>query len=262
METFGAVKNVDPSSAEESRAKEILHSTTFHDGKKYVVGMLWQEPDIELPNNYYAALAQLKSLENRLGKDADLRERYAQLIKNDLEKGYVKTVEPSESQKRSKREWYLPHHLVLNPNKPGKVRRVLNGAALFHKQSPNSALMAGPDLLQNLLYIILKFRQHRYAASADIEGMFLQVGVPDQDQTSLRFFVAGGCRVRELNRRVCLFSELVTGVTVAMVAQRYAPGTRKRKVRRSIVIKLLQGWGRKQCVAISKISIEGDPEIF
>ena len=34
METFGAVKNVDPSSAKESRAKEILHSTTFHDGKK------------------------------------------------------------------------------------------------------------------------------------------------------------------------------------------------------------------------------------
>ena len=32
METFGAVKNADPSSAEESRAKEILHSTTFHDG--------------------------------------------------------------------------------------------------------------------------------------------------------------------------------------------------------------------------------------
>ena len=45
----------------------------------------------------------------------------------------------------------------------------------------------GPDLLQNLLYIILKFRQHQYAVSADIEGMFLQVGVPDKDQTSLRF---------------------------------------------------------------------------
>ena len=129
----------------------------------------------------------MKSFENRLGKDADLRERYAQTIKDDLEKGYVKTVEPSESQKRSKREWYLPHHPVLNPNKPGKTRRVLNGAALFHKQSLNSALMAGPDLLQNLLYIILKFRQHRYTVSADIEGMFLQVGVPDKDQTSLPF---------------------------------------------------------------------------
>ena len=149
--------------------------------------MLWREPHIELPNNYYAALAQLKSFENRLGKDADLRERYAQTIKHDLEKGYVKTVEPSKSQTRSKREWYLPHHPVLNPKKPGKVRRVLNGAALFHKQSLNSALMAGADLLQNLLYIILKFCQHRYAVSTDIERMFLQVGVSDKYQTSLRF---------------------------------------------------------------------------
>ena len=33
---------------------------------------------------------------------------------------------------------------------------------------------------------------------------------------------------------MCLFSELVTGVTVATVAQLYASGTRKRKVRRSI----------------------------
>ena len=32
---------------------------------------------------------------------------------------------------------------------------------------------------------------------------------------------------------MCLFSELVTGVTVAMVAQRYASGSWKRKVRRS-----------------------------
>ena len=42
------------------------------------------------------------------------------------------------------------------------------------------------------------------------------------------------CRVRGLNRRACLSSELVTGITVAMVAQRYASGSRKRKVRRSI----------------------------
>ena len=27
---------------------------------------------------------------------------------------------------RSAREWYLPHHPVINPNKPGKVRRVLS----------------------------------------------------------------------------------------------------------------------------------------
>ena len=73
---------------------------------------------------------------------------------------------------RSEREWYLPHHPVVNPNKPGKVRRVLNGAAKFHGASLNKSLFTGPDLLQNLIYVLLRFRQHPFAVSAEIEGMY------------------------------------------------------------------------------------------
>ena len=76
---------------------------------------------------------------------------------------------------------------VVNPNKPGKVRRVLNGASKFHGTSLNKSLLVGPDLLQNLIFVLLRFRQHKYAVSADIEGMFLQVGVLARDQISLRF---------------------------------------------------------------------------
>ena len=85
------------------------------------------------------------------------------------------------------REWYLPHHPVVHPHKPGKVRRVLNGAANFHGQSLNSALLAGPDLLQSLIHILFRFRQYSFAVSADIEGMFLQVGVIPRDRPSLQF---------------------------------------------------------------------------
>ena len=82
---------------------------------------------------------------------------------------------------------YLPHHPVLNPNKPGKVRRVLNGASKCHGASLNKSLLVGPDLLQNLIFVLLGFRQHKYAVPADIKGMFLQVGVREEDQPSLRF---------------------------------------------------------------------------
>ena len=85
------------------------------------------------------------------------------------------------------REWYLPHHAVVRPHKPGKVRRVLNGAAKFHGQCLNSALLAGPDLLQSLIHILFRLRQYPFAVSADIEGMFLQVGVIPRDRPSLRF---------------------------------------------------------------------------
>ena len=90
-------------------------------------------------------------------------------------------------EQRSDKEWYLPHHPVINANKPGKVGRVLNGAEKFHGTSLNKSLLTGPDLLQNLIHVLLRFRQHQFAVSADIEGMFFQVGVPDCDQPSVRF---------------------------------------------------------------------------
>ena len=48
-------------------------------------------------------------------------------------------------------------------------------------------LMTGPDLLQKLLAVLFKFRQHKWAMTADIESMFLQVGVDKSDQPLLRF---------------------------------------------------------------------------
>ena len=188
MESYGAFKQVDPRSASDARAHDILGNTTVHNGKRYDVGMLWAEDNIELPNNYFSALVQLKSLEKRLTKDQTLREKYSNTIKEYLDKGYVARIKDAHKvESRSEREWYLPHHPVVNPNKPGKVRRILNGAAKFHGASLNKSLLTGPDLMQNLIYVLLRFRQHPFAVSADIEGMFLQVGVLPCDQPSLRF---------------------------------------------------------------------------
>ena len=83
-------------------------------------------------------------------------------------------------------QWYLPHHPAVSPHK-AKVRRVLNGAAKYKGTSLNANLLIGPDLLNNLLGVLLRFRAGRIAISADIEGMFLQVRVPKADQRCLRF---------------------------------------------------------------------------
>ena len=96
-------------------------------------------------------------------------------------------VPPHNPSQRTDREWYLPHQAVVNPHKPGKVRRVLNGASKFQGHSLNNSLLTGPDLLQSLLHVLFRFREHSYAVSADIEAMFMQVGVLPEDQRSLRF---------------------------------------------------------------------------
>ena len=67
------------------------------------------------------------------------------------------------------------------------MRRVLNGASKFHDVSLNQSLLVVPDLLQNLLRVLLRFKQHKFAVSADIEGIFLHIGVISAEQPSLRF---------------------------------------------------------------------------
>ena len=136
MESYGAYKQVDPRSAADVRAPEILEITSFHKGQRYDIDMLWADDNIQLPNNYFSSLVHLKSLEKRLWRDTRLSENYANTIREDLEKGYLITVPDAHKfEQRSDKEWYLPHHPVIDPN------RDLNGAAKFHGTSLNKSLL-------------------------------------------------------------------------------------------------------------------------
>ena len=155
LESYGAFKQVDARSAADKRALSVLQNDTFHDGERYIVPVLSNDKESTLPNNYFSSIAQLKSLERRLDKDPSLREKQAETIREDIQKGYVITVKAHDPKSGADREWYLPHHPVLNPNKTGKVRRVLNGASNCHGASLNKSLLVGPDLLQNLIFVLL-----------------------------------------------------------------------------------------------------------
>ena len=76
---------------------------------------------------------------------------------------------------------------MLNPNKPGKVRRVCNAASKYKEVCLNDKLLAGLDLLHGLIGIIFRLREGPIALRADIESMFPQVQVPEQDRSCLRF---------------------------------------------------------------------------
>ena len=94
---------------------------------------------------------------------------------------------PEEVQLTTPRTWYLPHHLVFNPNMPGKLRVVFDAAARYEGRSLNESLVTGPDLLNSLVGVLLRFRTHPIAIAADIKAMFHQVKVTLADADSLRF---------------------------------------------------------------------------
>ena len=187
IETYASKINVLSQSKKEQQAQNFIESTTKFTDERYEVGMLWNEPGPNPPNNYSSALGQLYSLERRFQRDPKLKELYQQSIDADVEKGFVKILGKSEVKGTFGKEWYLPHHPVLNPNKPGKVRRVCNAAAKYKDICLNDKLLAGPDLLYGLIGTLFRFREVPIALTADIEPMFLQVQVPERDTSSLRF---------------------------------------------------------------------------
>ena len=187
MESYSSTFSVSGRSHEDKKALEILEKTTRLIEGRYEVGLLWADNKV-IPNNYVFAYTQLCSLERRLEKNRDLKKRYEATIKVDLENEHVRRLEDEElSSSGSDPQWYVPHHPVINPKKPEKVRRVCNAASKFKGVSLNDKIVAGPDLLQNLIGIIFRFRQSSTAMTADIEAMFLQVKVPSAECKFLRF---------------------------------------------------------------------------
>ena len=133
-------------------------------------------------------MGQLKSLERRPQKNETLRKRCQVTIDADVNAGYVRKVDQTElNETRNRLQRYLPHHRVINPHKTKKFRCVCNAAAKYQGVALKDKLLSRPDLLQSLIGIIFRFREHQIALSADIEAMFLQVAVPNNNSRCLRF---------------------------------------------------------------------------
>lgn len=62
--------------------------------------------------------------------------------------------------------WYLSHFAVVNPNKPGNIRLVFDGAA--KSQDINDNLLTGPDILCFVLTILLNFLQREVGFCSDV----------------------------------------------------------------------------------------------
>ncbi|XP_068692553.1 uncharacterized protein [Montipora foliosa] len=187
-ENFGCRYDNDTQrSVEDERVMEFLNESTRKVDGRYEVPLIWCDKNVNLPDNFPAAARRLEFLEKRLSRDPELAANYKRTIDMDMKKGYIKRLTKEEVVAPVARKWYLPRHPVVNPKKPGKVRRVCDAAAKFQGSSLNSHLLSGPDLLNNLVGIFMRFREEKVALSGDIEAMFNQVVVPEADQSALRF---------------------------------------------------------------------------
>lgn len=73
-----------------------------------------------LPNNKVCAVYRLKCLARRFKKDMQYYSDYTAFMNEIIACGDAEKVPPEEDEKCS--AWYIPHHGVYHPKKPGKIR--------------------------------------------------------------------------------------------------------------------------------------------
>ena len=175
-----------------------------------------------MENNYPVAKAQRDSLQRRLNKDFELKQLYEQTLETKLEKVYVKSV--TFSNPAPEKIWYLPNHPVKKPSKPGKVRRVANAASVFKKQSPNKNLLSDPDLLilNNVVGLLLRFRQDPVAVMAGSEAMFIKICIRTEDQSCLRFLWPSKNSIQQFEYTRLIFGARCSPTTAIFVLQQTA----------------------------------------
>lgn len=64
---------------------------------------------------------------------------------------------------------------------------MFDGSAKYGSTSLNEHLLPGPDMINNLPAVLIRFRQHPIALMCDIEKMFYQFHVQEDDRNYLRF---------------------------------------------------------------------------
>jgi len=95
-----------------------------------------------------------------MSKYLTLKNKYIEVIDTYLSKGHAKQLSCDTSNDQFKITWYLPHHPVINSHK-SKIRVVFDCAAKCRNTSLNDKLVSGPDLMNSLIGVLIRFRKEQ-----------------------------------------------------------------------------------------------------
>ena len=112
----------------------------------------------DLPSSRVNAMKRLKSTRRTLDKTPIMKEQFFTFMQKIFDNDHAEIV-PTEDLRPDKLCWYLPHFGEYHPKKKDKIRVVFDSAAESNEVSLNKLLFSGPDLTNNLLGVLLRFRE-------------------------------------------------------------------------------------------------------
>ena len=192
MNDFWALENIGitPPGVDSSRSEflENYHKNSIEKGDDmYVAKLPWRENHPELATNYSAVLNRTRTTVRRLAQSPEMLKIYSEIIDDQVSQDFIEKV-PIEDVFNSSTKHYLAHHAVFRDSATTPIRIVFD-CSFSTKGNPSlyDCLDSGPSLLNEITYILMRFRFHNVGLSADIEKAFLQVGLHTQDRDVTRF---------------------------------------------------------------------------
>lgn len=173
-------------SAEDHKFMQSAKSSVMLKNGHYYMSLPLRDRDMMMPNNRDFAKQQALNLIRKFKSDPTYALEYRNFMTDVIQKTYVEMVPQDRLQRQDGKVWYIPHHAVYHKRKKD-LRGVFDCSSTFQQTSLNDKLLEGPDLAIPLLAILLRFRQEPIAMMADIEGMFHQVCVHEDERDLLRF---------------------------------------------------------------------------
>ncbi len=174
-----------PLSIEDKKFLQQVEKGTFSDHNDNLGRLHIPLPvklDVRLPDNRTQAIRRASGLKRKLLKDEDIYKQYKESISKLLEEGHA---ELAPNNHVDGKVWYLPHHCVINAKK--KMRIVFDASARYSGVALNDILLKGPDMMNSLIGVVIRFRRAPVAIACDIKAMFHQFFVPEEHRDLLRF---------------------------------------------------------------------------
>lgn len=146
---------------------------------RYIVSLPFNSERKKLGKSRATALKRLISLEKRFSYQPELENLYRQVIEEYKQLGHMELIKNDEES-----GYYLPHHAVFKQSSTTtKLRVVFDGSAKTSTGiSLNQTLFTGPTIQPELFTQLLKFRLHNYVIMGDIEKMYRQIYIKDEDR--------------------------------------------------------------------------------
>ena len=188
VEVKPCVCEADKLSQVEREEKIIIEQSAKKVGNQWMIPYPWKKDPTLLPDNKVQALKRLEATERRLQKNPDQALAYKKQMVEMEEMKFARKLSKEEIENYEGPVHYISHHAVIRPEKKSTpVRIVFNSSSVFQGSRLNDYWNKGPDLLNNLFGVVLRFREKEVAISGDISKMYHRVLVPEEDQHVHRF---------------------------------------------------------------------------